>query len=36
MFEMLLADTPVSGDEEMVDQLMDIFLHGVLDNSEEA
>jgi AcrR family transcriptional regulator len=36
MLEILLADTPISGDTEIVDQLMDIFLHGVLRVGEEA
>jgi AcrR family transcriptional regulator len=36
MLELLLADTPIKGDGEVVDQLMDIFLHGVLTRGEEA
>ena len=31
LFELILADTPVAGDEGALDQLMDIFFHGVLE-----
>lgn len=36
LLELLLADTPIAGDKEIMDQLMDIFLHGVLTKSEEV